>query len=829
MTTKTKAIPTVDPTVSWTTATAIVVADMVGVGVFTSLGFQVSALNSPFVLLFLWFLGGIIALCGAFCYAELAAMFPRSSGEYNFLARSYSPATGFLAGWLSATVGFAAPVALAAMAFGEYARAIAPGAPPLALGVGVIWATSVFHLLGVKQGGAFQIASTLLKLLLILAFLAAGFSVRDKQPLVLAPSALDLGQVFSAPFAISLVFVMYSYSGWNAATYIADEIKEPGRNLPKALFSGTAIVILLYVALNAVFLYSAPMSELAGQVNVAQIAAGHIFGEAGGRIVGGLIALGLISSISAMMWIGPRVTMVMGEDLPLLRAFSRKSANGAPRAAILLQLAVATALLLTQSFEAVLEFIQFSLAFCSFLTVLGMVKLRLTRPDLPRPYRAWGYPLTPIVFLSATAFMMYYLLTTKPLQSLAGLALMFGGLLLYGLINMQQASVHKAVSKVRVWAFFAALLALGVGVGRAEAGTADDTARFLAGLPVPANSPLAPLTNEPSWKYHASHFDAAFRRAEDRQLSKIRAWSKANVAVQRPTLFYLFSGPDYLYAGSFFPEARTYVLAGLEPVGAIPEVGKVSKAAAYGVLRSLEASLQSILNVSFFKTKDMQAQLRASPINGTLPVLYVFLARSGKTIQDVALVQLDANGEAHVEQKPDGKSGATGAKITFSSPGGPMQTLYYFSANVANGSFKKQGLEPFMQKLGEGSALIKSASYLLHGSNFSEARKFLLGRSASIVQDDTGVPVSMFGPDWRLQPFGRYLGPIGLFSGMYQPRLAALFRAHGAAPLPFGVGYRWRPNESNLLYAVKKADAPANVAPPAPAPIAAPPPPPKAP
>jgi hypothetical protein len=596
------------------------------------------------------------------------------------------------------------------------------------------------------------------------------------------------------------------------------EIKDPRRNLPKALFFGTGFVVCLYILLNAVFLYAAPAVELAGQVNVAQIAASHIFGENGGRIVGALISLGLISSISAMMWIGPRVTMVMGEDLPLLRPFSRKSPNGAPRPAILLQLSVASLLLLTQSFEAVLEFIQFSLASCSFLTVLGVVKLRLTRPDLPRPYRAWGYPLTPIVFLGATLFMMYYLLTTKPLHSLAGLLLMSGGLLLYGLINMQQGSVRKAASKIRIWFFVAALVAIGAASGRAEAETPDETARFLAGMPVPANSSLAPLTAEPAWKYHANHFDAAFKRVENGQLSKIRAWSKANVPVQRPTLFYLFSGPDYLYAGSFFPDARTYVLAGLEPVGAIPEIGKVSKNAAYGVLRSLEASLQSILNVSFFKTKDMQAQLRASPINGTLPVLYVFLARAGKTIHDVSLVQLDANGDARVEQKPDGKSGATGAKITFSSPGGPMQTLYYFSANVANGSFKKQGLEPFMQKLGEGSALIKSASYLLHGSNFSETRKFLLDRSASIVQDDTGVPVSMFGPEWQLRPFGRYLRPIGLFAGMYQPRLATLFRTQDPALLPFGVGYRWRPNESNLLYAVKKPAAPVA------APSAAPPP-----
>lgn len=670
MTIRPSADQTNQPTVSLIVATAIVVADMVGVGVFTSLGFQVKALTSPFVLLFLWLIGGLIALCGAFCYAELAAMFPRSSGEYNFLTRAYNPAVGFVAGWLSATVGFAAPVALAAMAFGEYARALVPGASPTLLGLGVIWAVSIIHLIGVRQGGDFQMASTALKIALVVAFIAAGLLSAGKQPISFTPNALDLGQVFSAPFAISLVFVMYSYSGWNAATYIISEIRDPQRNLPKALFLGAGAVTLLYVGLNAVFLYNAPIAELSGQVNVAQIAAAHIFGPEGGEIVAALIALGLISSVSAMMWIGPRVTMVMGEDMMILRFFARRSESGAPRAALVLQLTVASLLLFTKSFEAVLEFIQFSLAFCSFLTVLGMVKLRFTQPEASRPYRAWGYPLTPIVFLAATLFMMYYLITTQPLQSLAGLLLMVGGLLLYGLINMQQESLQKAVTKVRFVIVLAALLALALPSHRAEAATADDTARFLAGMSVPSGSSLAALTNEPYWKYHASRFDGAFRRVEERQLSKIRAWSKANVTVQRPTLFYMFSGPDYLYASSFFPESKTYVLAGLEPVGSIPDFGKVSKGATSGVLRSLEASLQSILNVSFFKTKDMQAQLRASPINGTLPVLYVFLARAGKTIQDVTLVQLDEQGEARAVDKPDGKAGATGAKITFASAGG---------------------------------------------------------------------------------------------------------------------------------------------------------------
>lgn len=441
----TKSGPTGGPSVTLIAATAIVVADMVGLGVFTSLGFQVKDISSGFALLFLWLLGGIVALCGAFCYAELAAMFPRSSGEYNFLTRAYNPAVGFLAGWLSATVGFSAPVALAAMAFGSYAKSIAPSISPFAAGLLVIWGVTAVHLSGNKHGSTFQIGSTILKIALIVVFVAAGLVMGGGTPTSFAPSTTVVTQVISAPFAISLVFVMYSYSGWNAATYIMGEIKDPQKTLPRALVMGTAIVILLYVTINAVFLYTTPAKELAGKLDVAMIAGTHIFGQSGGRIVGSFICIGLISSVSAMMWIGPRVTMTMGEDISILRVFSRRSKQGVPAVATFFQLVVATLLFSTQSFEAVLDFIQFSLTFCSFLTVLGVIKLRFTRPDLPRPYKAWGYPVTPLVFISVSLFMMYYLVTVRPIQSLAGFLMMLAGLLIYGVANLRQPSVPRTL------------------------------------------------------------------------------------------------------------------------------------------------------------------------------------------------------------------------------------------------------------------------------------------------------------------------------------------------------------------------------------------------
>ena len=316
------------------TASAIAVADMVGIGVFTSLGFQLVDITSAFSIIVLWVVGGVVALCGALSYGELAAALPRSGGEYNFLSRIYRPAIGFMAGWLSATVGFAAPIALAAIAFGAYFNGVAPGiASPLWLGIGAVWIIGLVHLTGVRHSSRFQNISTIAKVVLIVAFIVAGFATGNPEPIFFAPSSIDLHHITSAPFAIGLVFVMYSYSGWNAQTYIMGEIHDPKCTVPRSLFIATFIVLLLYLGLNIVFLYTTPMEKMAGQIEVALVAGKHIFGENGGRIVGALICAGLVSTISAMTWIGPRVTKAMGEDIPLFAIFARENANGVPAAA----------------------------------------------------------------------------------------------------------------------------------------------------------------------------------------------------------------------------------------------------------------------------------------------------------------------------------------------------------------------------------------------------------------------------------------------------------------------------------------------------------------
>lgn len=415
------------------TATALAVASMIGIGVFTSLGFQVKDLPSGFTLLMLWVVGGVVALCGALSYAELATAFPRSGGEYNFLSRIYHRAVGFIAGWVSATVGFTAPTALAAMAFGSYFAGVVPGVPPLVLALALVWLIALVHLRGIDRASTFQNVSTFIKVALIVVFIVAAFAFGSPSSISFAPSAADAGRIASPAFAVSLAFVMYSYAGWNAVTYIAGEVRDPQRTLPYSVIVAVVTVTVLYVGLNAVFLFSTPIDQLSGQIDVAVISGHHIFGDTGGRIVGALICIGLVSTVSAMMWIGPRVIMVMGEDFPLLAPFARRTTSGVPTLAVLFQLMVVTVLLLTQGFESILEFIQFSLTVSSFLTVLGVIVLRFTQPELPRPYRVWGYPLTPLVFLVVSLFMMINLVLERPAQALAGTAMMLTGLLIFAL------------------------------------------------------------------------------------------------------------------------------------------------------------------------------------------------------------------------------------------------------------------------------------------------------------------------------------------------------------------------------------------------------------
>ena len=425
--------PAIKP-VTLFSATIIVVANMIGTGVFTTLGFQVESLHFAFAVLLLWVLGGVGAFCGALCYGELGAMMPRSGGEYTFLSDIYHPALGFLSGWVSIVAGFAAPIALTAIALGEYSAAIFPGMDKTVLGVTAIATLTLVHLWDVKRGCQFQNVFTTAKIIIIASLVVLGLFAVRHQEVALIPTRRDWGAVFSPAFAASLVYVFYAYSGWNSASYIAGEIKNPERNLPLSLFTGTAVVTVCYLCLNFIFLYTVPMNELAGQIDVGFLSARAIFGGSGGTFMTFLICLALVSSLSSLIMVGPRVTQAMSRDLKFFTVLSRTNRRGAPAAAIILQSSVALLLVLTSTFDAVLTYVGFTLALFSSLAVLGVILLRLKDPGRARPFKTWGYPLTPVIFLVLYGWMICFLFIQRPLPSCCGLLTVASGLVFYKLL-----------------------------------------------------------------------------------------------------------------------------------------------------------------------------------------------------------------------------------------------------------------------------------------------------------------------------------------------------------------------------------------------------------
>ena len=421
-------------------AISIVVANMIGTGVFTSLGFQLLGITSPFAILLLWALGGAAAFSGAVCYAELGAALKRSGGEYAFLAEIFHPGAGFVSGWISASIGFAAPTALAAMTFAAYlTAAIAPEAGDVAksaIAIALIVALALVHSARRRASGSLQTAFTAVKIVVIIAFCAAAFFINPTpQNVDFLPHVGDGAVIASSAFAVALIYVSFAYTGWNAATYLTGEIEKPERNLPLILGAGAIIVTILYVALNAAFLVAAPMDALAGKIEVGFIAATSMFGDKAGAWTAFVMATLLVSTVSAMTIAGPRVLQVIGEDYPLFKSLAQVNVDRIPRRAIFFQSALAVIFIVSGSFESILVFAGSMVALNSFAAVLGLYVLRWRKPELPRPYRAFGYPFTPAIYLCVTGWALFYTMTTRPAEALFVIGVITVGALLYWIVS----------------------------------------------------------------------------------------------------------------------------------------------------------------------------------------------------------------------------------------------------------------------------------------------------------------------------------------------------------------------------------------------------------
>lgn len=424
------------------TATLLVVANMIGTGVFTTTGFLVRDIHAPPAILLGWLIGGLLALCGALSYGELTAALPKNGGEYQLLSRIYHPIFGFVAGFISLVVGFSSPIAAAALAFGKYLVVLLPkGAAgpttPTIAAVILVLLLSLLHGAHVRAGGSVQNVFTIAKVTLI-AFYIIGGLFKGNPSLIMTTVPTDIGTgaaLLTPAFAVGLIYISFSYSGWNGAAYLAGEVRKPQTTLPVALIVGTLIVTVLYVGLNFVFLSAAPRSALSGVVEIGHVAARALFGAAAGDALSGVIALALVSSVSAMVMAGPRVYQAMGDDCPRLGFLVKRSKGGGPVYAIALQGLVALALILSATFEVLLSYIGFTLSLSAGLTVFGVLVLRRREATLERPYRTWGYPVTPLLFVALSLWMATHSLIQRPVVGLAGLGTIAVGAILYGVLG----------------------------------------------------------------------------------------------------------------------------------------------------------------------------------------------------------------------------------------------------------------------------------------------------------------------------------------------------------------------------------------------------------
>lgn len=409
--------------IGWRTATSLVVANMVGTGVFTSLGFQLGSVQQTGSIVLLWVLGGLLALIGAFTFAELGTHYPRDNGgDYVFIARGLHPFLGYLSAWVSLVGGFAAPVAIAGKAMEAYLAAFGGGSWRW-LTVGLVLSIGLIHSVSLRHSSRFQNATTLLKLLFVAALLGVGVWVAPALPNALRTEGPVVAEVLTAGFAVSLLYVTYAYTGWNAAAYIVAEIREPRRNLPRALLLGTGVVTALYVALQLVFLRLAPAEGLQNQADVAVIAFQNRFGPAVGRWVSAGIALQLVATMSSYCWIGARVTSRMAADFPLWRYFGRLSAQHIPVRAIWLQVGITLLLLFSGTLEQVLLCTSFVLQLMGTLAVASLLRTPRQPADFPsplRPWLQWGY----IAFSTAV---LGFIINDRPYESLIGLGIVLVG------------------------------------------------------------------------------------------------------------------------------------------------------------------------------------------------------------------------------------------------------------------------------------------------------------------------------------------------------------------------------------------------------------------
>jgi APA family basic amino acid/polyamine antiporter len=818
-----------------TTATAIVVANMIGTGVFTSLGFQLFDLNNISSIAILWILGGVIAVLGSFCYAELSSTFPRSGGEYHFLRLSFGKPIGFLSGWTSAIVGFAAPIAASAFAFAKYFLNVVPIHIPdfaknivnqntleIMIAILLVILVTIIHSLKMHIGAKVQVFFTAGKIFLLILFIVAGFihtsnGLTDEVSSQMNTS-FDLLDFKKSGFWISLIFVSYAYSGWNASAYIIDEIDNPVKNVPRSIFIGTFLVTALYVLINVVFMLAAPVNALKGKADVAHEAAGFIFGPLGASIVSGMVSFFLVSTIGSMIIVGPRVMKRMASDYKEFNYFAKDNRNNVPVRAILLQSGIAIILLLTSSFENIITTIGFILSIFTTLTAIGLIILRIKEPQAKRPLKTPLYPLTPILFVVFNLWTIAYLLRDKYEIVFAGLIFLAAGLIIYLFLNKSKKTYVQA-GLIIVLCIFLYLCKNRSQQINTDTKSIKDSVQTKTPIKISfqtdeaTDKRAAQLAGLDSTGFiHKSTIDYLKRLGKNWNkknkniIIPIKEWAVSE-KIHNPSetdnklVFYPFSGPDFEFANAFYSEADTYIMCGLEKAGSDSSLIFNRQTPTDEFIQSAGRYFYFSDELGFFRTLDMAKHFKKL---GVVDIIALYIKRSGAKIGKVSLYYWSPD-KGELTSSSNSEKQPNVCSFVFQFPSGKVSTLYYFEKDISDKALQKDSLwlDWVRKEAGEKKivSLAKSASYLLQSGGFEQVKNFILNNSTIHIQDDSGISYqTMYNSGKKLTLYGNYSTVIPLFRYYFQIDMAERYKAESSniKKLPFRIGYNLEHGETCL-------------------------------
>jgi len=806
--------------VGFNTAYSLVVANMIGVGVFTSLGFQLINLHSYITIIVLWLFGGFLALNGSFCYAELSVTYPKSGGEYNFLRRSFGNPIGFLSGWTSSIAGFAAPIAASAHAFSKYFIDLTHlTIHPLFISIPLIILITTVHCISLSYSSKLQIFTSFSKILLLILFIVFGmvsvyYFKTGNPPAIIGTKFLVLGdykrEIVSPAFWVGLIYVSYAYSGWNASSYMIDDIKNPRKVIPRSILLGVLTVIVIYTFLNLVFILSSAPSEMIGKEDFVYNVAKNLFTKNGAILISSLIAFFLISSISALIIVGPRVIHTISQDYTFFSFLAKSNNNGAPYRSIITQAILSIIILSTSSFEFIISTMGLLLCFFTTLTALSLMVLRHKHPNIERPIKVPFYPLPPILYAVFNIWIMYHVVTSKPIEALYSFVFLFIGAIIYFMANSHKNKLNSTLLVITLMVFLSACFGNKQNEKK-EANLTTDSLKKADSLVYQsqfkdnvfdrratkiAGLDASNLTDSTKKLYDNLNND--WQRHYEKTLRPMSQWAKTEVTPylnKEPyTVFYPFSGPDIAFAETIYDNADNYILVGLEKASSPASFIFSEKNIDSFLVKTPEIFFYTS-RLGFFRTNDMHKQFQNSGLADVI-IFYlkrinckIWSAKSGVWNASTGTIDEAANAEPNVFM------------VDFELPNHKLSHIYYFSKDLSDGNMKNDAkFFEWVSKKGTNMYTFnKAASYLMHNNSFSLIRNFILQHSAFHIQDDTGIPYKYFvEANKKVTLYGVYNKLIKLFENTFQPELKKSYDSLVKRPLPFSLGYNSAHGESNL-------------------------------